>query len=196
MKTEYPSQAPEAVRKRIKAPKTNVEDDSVSVEYNQTNDRVIVAHTEDENNISQIQADDRGVWYHKQAGGSWTTVPNAINVGGTGATNADDARTNLGLNPITFNVTAASGVTIQTNGSFRMGKVAFLALQIRITADNVTTACTIPAGSRPRTSVYFNMFNENTAVQSAAINTAGNVLVGGTYSKNVTYRLNVAYVVA
>jgi len=195
MKTEYLPHGAVAARKRLLVPKTNVNDDSMSVDYNDANARIIVAHTVDEDNVYQIQADSNGVWYHKKDNGSWTTVPLAVSAGGTGATNADSARTNLGLNPVTFNVTAASGATV-TSTSFRVGKIGYLSLRVNITRDNIGTIATIPSGFRPRTNVYLFMATTNKAAVDVAINTAGQVLVVSDYTKSVTYRLNVAYICA
>lgn len=69
----------------------------MSVDYNDDNSRIIIAHTVDADNIYQIQADSNGVWYHKKDAGSWSTVPLAISAGGTGATGYQAARQNLGF---------------------------------------------------------------------------------------------------
>lgn len=97
MKTDYQVQSPEATRKRLLVPKTNLDDDTMSVEYNEANSRIVIAHTVDENNAYQIQADSAGVWYHKKDNGTWTTVPLAVSVGGTGGTNRQTALQNLGI---------------------------------------------------------------------------------------------------
>lgn len=72
-------------------------DDSMSVDYNDANSRIIIAHTVDADNVYQIQADSNGVWYHKKDAGSWSTVPLAVSAGGTGATSLEALRKNLGL---------------------------------------------------------------------------------------------------
>lgn len=95
MKTEYQVQAPESSRKRLLVPKTNMDDDTVSVEYTLSNDRIIVKRQADESNLTQIQADSSGVFVHKLTNGSWSTIPNGIGVGGTGATNIATALQNL-----------------------------------------------------------------------------------------------------
>lgn len=84
MKTSYESKNPVAIRKRILVPKTNLSDDSVSVEYSSTNNRLTVVHAESADDLAQIQGDASGVYYHVKESGVWRTVPNAIAVGGTG----------------------------------------------------------------------------------------------------------------
>lgn len=72
-------------------------DDSMSVDYDNANSRIIIAHTVDADNVYQIQADSKGVYYHKKDAGSWSTVPLAVSAGGTGATSLEELRKNLGL---------------------------------------------------------------------------------------------------
>lgn len=133
----------------------------------------------------------------KTAEGSWTTVPTVIARGGTGATTAADARTNLELNPVAISITAASGVTWNHNESFKIGKVGFLTGQITITADNVSTLGTIAAGSRPVKNFYGNMMNETeTSIVAIAVNTSGNVITGSGYTKNKAYRFVMIYWIA
>ncbi len=111
MRTDYPSQAPESVRKRLLVPNTNMTDDSMTVGYTASADRILVVHQTDANNGSQIQADEKGVWYHKKSGGSWSTVPQAISVGGTGATDLLTAMQNLEIAYKNGDVYAISGAT-------------------------------------------------------------------------------------
>ena len=95
MKTSYESKSPVAIRKRLLVPKTNLADETMSVEYLADNDRIVVKHQVDSDNLVQIQADGSGVFLHKRDNGSWSTIPNAISVGGTGATNLVAALQNL-----------------------------------------------------------------------------------------------------
>lgn len=100
MKTEYQSQAPEAVRKRLLVPKTNLSDDTMSVEFIESDGDIHVKHKVDDDNINMIQAGSNGVFYHVKEAGTWRTVPQAISVGGTGATNRRLAAANLGLEAV------------------------------------------------------------------------------------------------
>lgn len=95
MKTSYESKSPVATRKRLLVPRTNLDDDTLSIEYGLTSDRIIVKRETADNNLTQIQADSSGVFLHKRDNGNWTTIPHAISVGGTGATNLVAALQNL-----------------------------------------------------------------------------------------------------
>lgn len=83
------------------------------VRSNQTNDSILVYYNPETNNMyigwqdvnepstpdrTDIQATDgTGVYIRKRVDGTWTTVPQAITIGGTGATNAPAALQNLGI---------------------------------------------------------------------------------------------------
>lgn len=109
MKTSYESKSPVAIRKRLLVPKTNLADETMSVEYLADNDRIVVKHQVDPNNIVQIQADGSGVFLHRRDNGSWSTIPNAIGVGGTGATSLPAAMQNLEIAYRDGDVYAVSG---------------------------------------------------------------------------------------
>lgn len=118
--------------------------------------------------------------------------------GGTGATTAADARTNLGLNPVAVSITAASNVTLNYNGSFKIGKVGFIMAQFTINADNVSTLGTIASGSIPSKNFYGNAFNDaaDKSIIAVAISSNGAIACGGGYTKGKLYRIVMPYWIA
>lgn len=120
-------------RKNLQTVKTNQTDDSVSVEYTtytvgeETDERtrLNVQYAPDEDNKVIIHGDDFGVWAHKKENGIWRTVPQSISMGGTGATNAAAARTNLGINQWRLIYTEYTSVdygAFQTGAYWAQGK--------------------------------------------------------------------------
>ena len=207
MKTTYPAPVTNlldgitdisSARKRLYAARTNQGDDSMQVNWNDSNDQLTIYHSIDNNNARQIVADDtNGAFYQKKVNGTWTVVPTNVLHGGTGATTAHDARTNLGLNPVAVSITAASGATWNHNESFKIGKVGFIMAQVTITADNVSKLGTIASGSRPTKNFYGNMFNDTEkSIGAIAINTSGEILTANQYVKNKVYRIVLPYWIA
>ena len=109
MKTSYESKSPAAIRKRLLVPKTNLADETISIEYLEENDRIVVKHQVDTDNLLQIQGDSRGVFMHKLDNGVWTTIPTAVNAGGTGAISLPAAMQNLEIAYRDGDVYAVSG---------------------------------------------------------------------------------------
>lgn len=101
----------EVARETLFAVRTNVTDDSIRVNKN-TNGNVTVYHYTDDNNAEQICGSaTSGVSYQTKENGTWTTTPQSIGWGGTGATTAVDARTNLGLGTIFKTSSASATIT-------------------------------------------------------------------------------------
>lgn len=85
-------------RKKLYVPRTNQNDDSMNVNWDSANKQVTVIHYQDSNNSQQLIADDTdGVYLWSEVNGTGKTIPTAVTRGGTGATDAENARINLEL---------------------------------------------------------------------------------------------------
>lgn len=187
-----------SARKKLYVARTNQGDDSIQVNWNDSYQELVVYHSLDANNARQIDAtEDDGVYYKKKVNGTWSVIPTSVTHGGTGATSADGARTNLGLNPVAVSITAASNVTLNHNESFKIGKVGFIMAQFTINADNVSTLGTIASGSRPSKNFYGNAFNDtDKSIIAVAISSNGAIACGGAYTKGKAYRIIIPYWIA
>lgn len=117
MKTTYQSQNPADTRKNLLLVRTNVADDAVNVYFNPETNNIFVGHDIDDGDRVDIQATQGvGVYLHSKINGTWTTTPQAISIGGTGATNRRLAAANLGLE-------AVNGQTMESNSVPIMGYV-------------------------------------------------------------------------
>lgn len=94
--------------------RTNVDDDKVSVYYNSDTNNIFVGHDEDgDGDRTDIQASQGiGVYLHTKVNGVWTTTPQAISIGGTGATERRLAAANLGLEAVDGQVMESNNVPI------------------------------------------------------------------------------------
>ena len=208
MKTTYPAPVTNlldgitdisSARKKLYATRTNQSDDSLMVNWDADSSQLVVRKEIDSNNnVRQITAtDNEGIFYQKKVDGAWTNIPTSVTRGGTGATTANDARTNLGLNPVAVSITAASNVTLTHNESFKIGKVGFIMAQFTINADNVSTLGTIASGSRPNKNFYGEMFYDaDKTIIATAISSNGTIACGGGYTKGKPYRMVMPYWIA
>lgn len=113
-----------------------------------------------------------------------------------GIVHSDDARAVLGLDPVSFNVTAGANVSITAQSSFAAGKVGVLSLRFKITADGVTTVGTIPAGYRPKDDVFYDCFAGGGTAVAFAISSDGSVVTGQARVTNTEYRVLIPYAIA
>jgi len=100
VKTTYQSQNPADARKNLQVVRSNQSDDSILAYYNPETNNIFIGHidptTGDRVDIQATQG--TGIYLHTMTGdNNWTTTPQAISIGGTGATNRKDAAANLAL---------------------------------------------------------------------------------------------------
>ena len=87
-------------RKNLQVVRSNQSDDSILAYYNSETNDMFIGHNDPATGARvDIQATQgTGIYLHTMTGdNNWTTTPQAISIGGTGATNRKDAAANLAL---------------------------------------------------------------------------------------------------
>lgn len=206
MKTTYPAPVKnildgitdaDTARKTIGAVQTSDTDHPPCIYYDSSNDRIIIERHEDTDNRRLIQCDSSGVYMHNKVSGSWKTIPQAVSVGGTGATTAANARKNLGFSPTSFNLTAGSGITLASQYNFKYGDLVIV--NFRWTASSAigdnTTIATIPSGYRPTATVSAIAISPNNTGVAVAIGigTDGKIYSGSGTVASRQYRVQAVF---
>ena len=181
--TMHPARAAKLYPHRIKA--------SCPIEIGWTgNNTYIMLEAPDGTQKQYVINDSKGLVASKRASVSdgWTVIPQDVSYGGTGMTGAT-----------AISITAASGVTIHGNESFKFGKIGVLSFRATFTTTGKTSVGTIAAGSRPGKNFYGNMLNDtlgNVSVRAFAIGSNGNIVCESNYTANKQYRFNLVYQIA
>ena len=181
--TAHPARAAQLYPHRVKA--------SCPIEIGWSGDNTfIMLEAADGSQKQYVINDTKGIVASKRdsASDNWEVIPQDVSYGGNGMTGA-----------AAISITAASGVTINSNESFRFGKIGVLSFRATFTATGKTSVGTIAAGSRPGKNFYGNMMNDtlgNAAVRAFAIGSAGNIACETNYTANKQYRFNLVYQIA
>lgn len=181
--TIHPARAAQLYPHRVKA--------SCPIEIGWSGDNTfIMLEAADGSQKQYVINDTKGIVASKRSSssGSWTVIPQDVSYGGTGMTGAT-----------AISITAASGVTINSNESFSFGKIGVLSFRATFTTTGKTSVGTIAAGSRPGKNFYGNMLNDtlgNVSVRAFAIASSGNIACENSYTVNKQYRFNLVYQIA
>lgn len=143
---------------------------------------VVIRHTDGTSgNIFQIKGDkDAGIRYEKCINGAWTTIPTAVARGGTGATTAANALTNLGAT-LKINSQAFSNISINANAGLATQTVA------ATTISGYTPVAIAGFQMSALTVVPVSCYLDGTNIKYALRNVTSSAVSGITFTVRVLY---------